>query len=1079
MTASVIWSASDPFLAARLRATATVRKGEMVLNRNVSAAMAVWLRGAKNAIYGLPNKLSLVRDEALTADAGDATQSAGVPDDALPNMNLWPDVRTWQLMLDTVVTPEVTKLFGKAFAVATRDADITDAHYVQAYVSTVSDRLSRNLWPDDVFNAVRGVIADGIRDGLSITHITENLADALSVDHYEWQARRIARTETIGASNAGTWNGASAYSDVTGEVMFKQWFATMDARVRADHAKAHHQVVPLDTDFTVGGFLMAYPASPDGPAREVCNCRCAMLILNAREAARWINPEDWTGDNPGPAESAQALLTETGASHAPAATTEDQVNTVTASTIAFAPRGVVIAPGSTPPVVQPPIDQSAGTASGGADVGSWYGVLAPLGTPSADGRMIAHPADGVPPRTRPLPIPLLYQDQLSSGHDGAFPVGLITAAWTQDGNLMGAGTFDMQDPRAAAIARKVATGNLGWVSVDLDDTTMEFIGDEGADPEVSVTSGMSVASDWRLMAATLVSQPAFPEAKISIGNPGDAVPELDPTLNDDGIGAHAAAHRQRFTDGATCDDPDCEYCGAPYAPAAHDADDIAASGCADSECACSAATAPTAGRMPGRTKHAPHRGASGPARPAAKPAAHRVTVSHLANPLGALARAVGVNLAVLSPDTGMPVADVGKAWDGPGAAKRVADYAKGSDGKITPSKYGKAFLWRDPDGDPTAAGSYKLGYADVVDGKLTIVPRGVYASAGALAGARTPLAVPAADKPAIRAALTRLYARVADAAGDDTITPPWKDNAKNSSSRVVHFAAGDRAPFAPPSSWFADPELSGPQPITITDDGRIFGHLASWGTCHTGFRDKCVTAPKSRSGYSYFHLGTVRTAEGDDVAVGTVHFATDHADTRAALPAAQRHYADTGCAGAVVRAGEDKYGIWVAGAVLPGADLVTLRHAPLSGDWRSVGGSMELVGALAVNQPGFPVPRPRWSTDDRQRVYALCAAGALAPADEACACCDPACADGAAVASAPAGAPADVMGQFIADLSDGLYIRAGHESAGAVAAATERHRRMSAAMENLGVPARRRAVASTNRRERLAAAMATIKKVGA
>lgn len=31
----------------------------------------------------------------------------------------------------------------------------------------------------------------------------------------------------------------------------------------------------------------------------------------------------------------------------------------------------------------------------------------------------------------------------------------------------------------------------------------------------------------------------------------------------------------------------------------------------------------------------------------------------------------------------------------------------------------------------------------------------------------------------------------------------------------------------------------------------------------------------------------------------------------------------------------------------------------VSGDWRKIGSSLELVGILAVNTPGFPVPRAR------------------------------------------------------------------------------------------------------------------------
>mgnify|MGYP003423519630 FL=1 len=62
----------------------------------------------------------------------------------------------------------------------------------------------------------------------------------------------------------------------------------------------------------------------------------------------------------------------------------------------------------------------------------------------------------------------------------------------------------------------------------------------------------------------------------------------------------------------------------------------------------------------------------------------------------------------------------------------------------------------------------------------------------------------------------------------------------------------------------------------------------------------------------------------------------------------------------MVRAGEDDHGIWVVGTLvddLAPKAIATLRRSPLSGDWRRIGGGLELVAALAVNVPGFPIPR--------------------------------------------------------------------------------------------------------------------------
>lgn len=163
-----------------------------------------------------------------------------------------------------------------------------------------------------------------------------------------------------------------------------------------------------------------------------------------------------------------------------------------------------------------------------------------------------------------------------------------------------------------------------------------------------------------------------------------------------------------------------------------------------------------------------------------------------------------------------------------------------------------------------------------------------------------------------------------------------------------------------PLEWFADPKLSGPTPITVTDDGRVFGHAAAWNSCHTGFADTCVSPPLEND-YGYFTTGEVLTAEGHRVAVGQITLGTSHAATRGlSVARAIDHYGDTGTAVADVTAGTDDHGIWIAGAVRPGVSgehLHALRASALSGDWRRIGGTLRMVALLAVNVPGFPIPR--------------------------------------------------------------------------------------------------------------------------
>lgn len=204
------------------------------------------------------------------------------------------------------------------------------------------------------------------------------------------------------------------------------------------------------------------------------------------------------------------------------------------------------------------------------------------------------------------------------------------------------------------------------------------------------------------------------------------------------------------------------------------------------------------------------------------------------------------------------------------------------------------------------------------------------------------------------------------------------ENVEDEGDLALVAAAG---PVVPPMEWFDNPKLSVPTPLTITDEGHIFGHLATWDTCHISFPGACVTPPKSATDYSYFRTGAVETREGGRVAVGHITMGTGHAGSRDNREKATAHYDNTGLVAADVVVGDDSVGIWVSGAVRPNLskdNLRALRAAPLSGDWRSVNGNLELVAALAVNTPGFPVPRPRGLVAGGDLV-ALVASGMVAP----------------------------------------------------------------------------------------------------
>jgi hypothetical protein len=104
---------------------------------------------------------------------------------------------------------------------------------------------------------------------------------------------------------------------------------------------------------------------------------------------------------------------------------------------------------------------------------------------------------------------------------------------------------------------------------------------------------------------------------------------------------------------------------------------------------------------------------------------------------------------------------------------------------------------------------------------------------------------------------------------------------------------------------------------------------------------------------------------------------TGHAPHDVSAHSAAAHYDNTGAAVADVAVGEDAHGIWFAGRLRPGTPAQqrdTLAAAALSGDWRGIRGNLELVAALAVNVPGFPVPRVSLAASGGQQT-SLVAAG--------------------------------------------------------------------------------------------------------
>lgn len=180
----------------------------------------------------------------------------------------------------------------------------------------------------------------------------------------------------------------------------------------------------------------------------------------------------------------------------------------------------------------------------------------------------------------------------------------------------------------------------------------------------------------------------------------------------------------------------------------------------------------------------------------------------------------------------------------------------------------------------------------------------------------------------------------------------------------------------PAVAAFALPKLDGPTPITFDwERGIVFGHIATWQTCHVGYSDVCVTAPKDESGgYAWFNRFPVETEDGGTVWAGRITVGGRHAGLELAAGPTMAEY-DSKVTAAHVRAYEDDHGIVVAGVIELAADApvrATLDRRKVSGDWRETPNGLSLVEVLALSpgprahaEPGFPVPAT-FSANGRQ-----------------------------------------------------------------------------------------------------------------
>lgn len=111
----------------------------------------------------------------------------------------------------------------------------------------------------------------------------------------------------------------------------------------------------------------------------------------------------------------------------------------------------------------------------------------------------------------------------------------------------------------------------------------------------------------------------------------------------------------------------------------------------------------------------------------------------------------------------MPIANNLSSWNKVSALKRVRSWAEAKEGGLqdhdSQAKYKQAFLWHNEE-DVDLFESYKLLVADIIEGKLTIIPRAVFSAAGRFRGGKEITYIPSEDQPPIIMTVEKYYKKM-------------------------------------------------------------------------------------------------------------------------------------------------------------------------------------------------------------------------------------------------------------------------------------------------------------------------------
>src|SRR5918995_1300504 len=229
---------SDPWLPERLRAAEGLARHEQGLITRVFQIISEWLKRLRSAVQPEPGVINPAGAFAAT-----------------PYL---------QAELDDTFEVEIREIVDAAHDDVTDDGMEPEAErFTLDYLRTARNRVTGA--PARVYADIRGLVAKAATEGWSIQELAAEVGEVIGdagLPMWRNRATVIARTEALSAYNAGTFAGFLSMAKQLGGRWEKGWLGTAE---------------------------LMFPGDPRGPAHEVIQCRCSLILLRPGETINAAN----------------------------------------------------------------------------------------------------------------------------------------------------------------------------------------------------------------------------------------------------------------------------------------------------------------------------------------------------------------------------------------------------------------------------------------------------------------------------------------------------------------------------------------------------------------------------------------------------------------------------------------------------------------------------------------------------------------------------------------------------------------------------------------------------------------------